>query len=260
MAGLVPPPAVCAGGVTGAAGGSAARAAPVRDDALAESASRPGGEADSGSAGSGGAGTTTASARTPSATAVPGSGFVSCTALAAVSGAAASGAAGSGGPKIHAASAHNTMLKAKTRIPESRVMALPFVAGVTSDGHDSPIGRRCTGMRRPCRRSLQIRMRPVSRRSSTFGPPAPGFIPTGMVPGGRCDSTFGSAAPGHDQDAYPSGGPPRFDVRIAGASAKSSDGIVFLGMAEAVVIPDRPFGRRCGYVRGCRRSTARRSG
>ena len=157
---------VAAGGAIGAARGSTARVAPVRDATLPEPGSWPGDEAESRSAGSGGAGMATESARTPSATPVPGSDAVSCTALATVS-----GPAGCGEPKIHAASAHNTRLEARTRIPESRVMALPFVAGSTSGGHDSPIGRQCTGVRRPRGHPLQGRKRPRIRRDSAFGPP-----------------------------------------------------------------------------------------
>ena len=144
--------AICepAADAAGAAVPSAARVAPVRDDALAGSASRSWDGVESRCAGSGGTWTAMASARTPSATPIPGSDIVSCAALAAVS-----GAAGSGEPKIHAASAHNTKLRARTRIPESRVMVLPFVAGSDDAGHDSPIAGRCAGQsrRRPSPRT-----------------------------------------------------------------------------------------------------------
>ena len=147
-AGAAIPSAARAGDGTGVAGCSAARVAPARDEVLAGSASRSGDGVESRSTGSGGTWTATASARTPSATPAPGSDIVS-------------GAAGSGEPKIHAASAHNTKLRARTRIPESRVMALPFVAGSDDAGHDSPIAGRCAGR--------------SQRRSRRHPPPRTGF-------------------------------------------------------------------------------------
>ena len=141
-----PPPV--AAGAAGTVSASTVRIGPVRGDA--PSVSGFGGGAGSCFAGVVKEGVIVASARTASSAPIPG---------CVVSSAAVSVAAGRGAPKIHTASAHSTKLRMRTRMPESRVMALSFVAGLANGEHDSPIGERCTGMRHPCRSSLRVRKR-----------------------------------------------------------------------------------------------------
>ena len=196
-AGAAIPSAARAGDGTGVAGCSAARVAPARDDALAGSASRSGDGVESRSTGSGGTWTATASARTPSATPAPGSDIVS-------------GAAGSGEPKIHAASAHNTKLRARTRIPESRVMALPFVAGSDDAGHDSPIAGRCAGRSRrrhpPPRTGFASRIvRSPPSPSGVRLPPSPARRGQG---GGGSDRSSGRPFSSHPSERLRSRAPP----------------------------------------------------
>ena len=47
---------------------------------------------------------------------------------------------GGGASKIHTASAHSTVPRMRSLIPESRVMMSWFATGPGADGHDSPIG------------------------------------------------------------------------------------------------------------------------